>query len=398
MDHQLNDEDFFKWFESDIRSYGIGEYFEGEQIINVSILRLLNLKKEELKPFSRDILTNIDDGEEFQELKKGIRAYYQFQDILDCTIEMNDGDINSDDLTLPLVNRHYCYFESIVYIRESLVSWLDKNVLAALTLLRPFLELSIMHLYWTLQGKEKGFKNFYLWLEDKKNKPPFRNQVDEIFSNIPAKRKLSKNRVLQIREIILSLYKDLCAYNHSPKIDESIITLSGGLGNISLYSFYYFNYIVEQLFRQLVYLYILVYPLSLFPIDRYRKWGFGGVLGLYFDLNNTLIIQQYIGEENINYLKEKLSTLEEVDGALSWVNSLPDMSDAEIEDDWLRFRKENKISENPSSKGRRIALSKAFNHSLYWVMNYVTENKNFEELPDEYIERLRRMSRDWQRK
>lgn len=34
-------------------------------------------------------------------------------------------------------NRHYCYYESLVYLRESASCWMSGNTLAAVTLLRP---------------------------------------------------------------------------------------------------------------------------------------------------------------------------------------------------------------------------------------------------------------------
>ena len=124
-----------KWFHTKgYREFGaLGEYTEREVPI-IPLTRLLNINSENIKPFTKDIL---DTGTEHQpelfqasmnELSRGLHALLQFQDILDVSLDLRDGEI---------INRHYAYYESLVYIRESIVSWLDGNVLSALILLRP---------------------------------------------------------------------------------------------------------------------------------------------------------------------------------------------------------------------------------------------------------------------
>ena len=129
-----------KWFYKDYREFtAYGEYGEGPPS-DVSLIGLLNLNREDLKPFTKDLLNLSQQPQRLQtslsELSRGINALFQFQDILDVSLDMETSD---------LVNRHYAYYEGLVYLRESAVSWLDQNVLAGLTLLRPFLELSVFH-------------------------------------------------------------------------------------------------------------------------------------------------------------------------------------------------------------------------------------------------------------
>ena len=165
----MNEEKFMGWFNDGINYYSLGEGFNGEIPPTYSMTSLLGLSYDELKPFTKDVLEVLERDDSFLELKLGYQAYFQFQDILNLSIESID---------VPMENRHYCYFESLVYLRESLVSWLDKNVLAAITLLRPFLELTILHIYWYVRCEIDGYKHFYMWFRGEKNKPPFKNQVE----------------------------------------------------------------------------------------------------------------------------------------------------------------------------------------------------------------------------
>src|SRR5215216_4099480 len=110
-------EDFEQWFNDDQAEFSsIGEHFSGNTAPYVSFGVLLNLEKENLKPFTRDALEFLKSDESAIELNWGFRAYSQFQDLLGLTINDNS----------PVWNRHYCYYESLVYLRESITAWLDQ--------------------------------------------------------------------------------------------------------------------------------------------------------------------------------------------------------------------------------------------------------------------------------
>ena len=225
-----NPENFLKWFDDNSAFFGFGEYFESDNPPKVSLLTSLALNPNDLKSFTKDALEYLDQDDSGKELKLGFQAYSQFQDILNIVVHDEKS----------IWNRHYCYYESLVYLREGVVSWLDKNILAGMALLRPFLELAMLHVYWYLRCERVGYDNFYRWLNGKKEKPPFKNQLDYIFDNLPSKSVISPKRLNNLKEALYGFFKALSTYNHTPKIDESLVNLGGGLGNISLDSFYYY--------------------------------------------------------------------------------------------------------------------------------------------------------------
>jgi len=148
-----NTEKFERWFtDGDPNFFAFGEYFDGSTPPFASFQILLQLDNENLKPFTKDALEFLKNDKSAIELNWGFRAYSQFQDLLGLTMS-NDS---------PVWNRHYCYYESLVYLRESITAWLDQNVLAAMALIRPFLELSIFHLYWYLRCEHNEYTDFYL--------------------------------------------------------------------------------------------------------------------------------------------------------------------------------------------------------------------------------------------
>src|SRR6266540_3215805 len=372
-------ENFEKWFTDDSPEFiSFGEYFDGETAPYTSFAVLLNLENENLKPFTRDALEFLKSDKSATELNWGFRAYSQFQDLLGLTINDNN----------PVWNRHYCYYESLVYLRESMVAWLDQNVLAAMTLIRPFLELSIYHLYWYLRCEHNNYDDYYLWLKGKKGKTPFKNQLDFVFDHLPTKKFVSPKRLEKIKLILSNSYKGASSYHHTPQIDESIVSLGGGSGKISFYLFFFYMADLNMVLRQLVYLYILAYPMSLFPVNRYEKWGYGGPVGLFFDLANFAIVKEYLGMDNLQKMKANFHNLQEVKDLLPWFEGQFNLSESEIEKSWQEF-----IGDSPNSevkiKEHRIGIFKAYFRALGWSMNYFHEpQSNDDEISDEMLEKV----------
>lgn len=183
---------------------GVGEYFQGDPP-EKALFEVLNISESQLKPFAIELTKGAKENEnikkDLNEFCRGISAYTQFQDILDITFRETDHEIN----------RHYCYYESLVYLREIGACFLDKNFLAAFTLLRPFMELSILHLYWYMRCEENGYHPYYQWLNGTKNKPPFKNILDYVFKNLPTQNYVDSERVSRLRKVLQNIYEVSCA-------------------------------------------------------------------------------------------------------------------------------------------------------------------------------------------
>ncbi len=383
----MTDKDEFvkKFTTGAITYFSHGEYFDGDTPPDTPLTTILGLSGEDLKPFTVQALQFFEDHESVKELKQGFQAYLQFQDILGVALHNNS----------PMENRHYCYYESLVYLRESVVSWLDKNVLAALTLLRPFLELSVMHLYWYLRCEQTGYEPFYKWLQNEKGKPPFKNQLEYVFSNILSQKIVRPERIKRIREVLEKVYGGSSTYNHTPKVDESIVGINRGTGNISLESFFFYIASVNIVLRQVVYLYVLVYPLCLFPVDRYRRWAFGGPLGVFFDENNGAVLTAYLGKENVEKLRDEIKKSPTVTSTLEWFEGHPELTDTEIENEWNNLQKSEKQQLELPDLRQRIAYHKARMRAIGWAMNYVHVPFDADSIPDEAVERISDMLKKW---
>ena len=367
---------------------GIGEYFQGDPP-EKALFEVLNIPESQLNPFAVELIKGAKEDETMKktlnEFSRGISAYTQFQDILDITFRETDHEIN----------RHYCYYESLVYLREIGACFLDKNFLAAFTLLRPFMELAILHLYWFMRCEETGYHPYYQWLNGTKEKPSYKHMFDYVFENLPTRDYVDSKRVSHLREILQKIYRMLCAYNHTPKIEESLVTLSGGQYRLSLFTFFYFLFWANMLLRQLVYLYILVYPMSLFPVEGYKKWGFGGPVGIFIDPVNFAYLRSFLGEENLSRLQEQLEAFPQVQDLVDDFEQRPDLSEEEIEESWRKFGSSLNSETDLSDIIVRLARAKATMRAIGWALNYIQNSPNEQEMPQEVIDKVEGMMRDW---
>ena len=200
-----------------------------------------------------------------------------------------------------------------------------------------------------------------------------------------------------MKQTIQNIYKALCAYNHTPQITESIAAKSGGLGNIALESFLYYLELTNIVLHQIVYLYMLAYPMSLFPVERHVKWAFNGPVGFFFDKVNYAVLETYIGSENTATLSQCLGLVPEVKSLREWFDNSPSLTPEEIDADWERLKKEipSLNKENVTHLYARLALMKSHNRALGWALNYVTDQTQDSEIPNEIVEKLRKRIRTW---
>ena len=218
---------------------------------------------------------------------------------------------------------------------------------------------------------------------------------DYVFENLPTRDYVDSKRVSHLREILQKIYRTLCAYNHTPKIEESVVTLSGGQYRLSLFTFFYFLFWVNMLLRQLVYLYILVYPMSLFPVEGYKKWGFGGPVGIFIDPVNFAYLRSFLGEENLSRLQEQLEAFPQVQDLVDDFEQLPDLSEEEIEESWRNFESSLNSETDLSDIIVRLARAKATMRAIGWALNYIQNSPNEQEMPQEVIDKVEGMMRDW---
>ena len=80
----------FNWLGESRGFSASGEYFDGDVPPNRSLLQVLEVAPETLKPLTLEMLESEDENDFIKSLKSGFRAFCEFQDIFPLTITAKD--------------------------------------------------------------------------------------------------------------------------------------------------------------------------------------------------------------------------------------------------------------------------------------------------------------------
>ena len=139
-----------------------------------------------------------------------IRALVQFQDVLPLIphegLPPPEKLKHSDDLVDTLC-RHHCYYEALVHLRSGVLSLVNANTHATISVLRPMVEQFVYFVYWNIVQAEGGIGKYNTWLRTGKGKPPFKNATEKVESVLKSRRSLISKRVLSVMTAIRGLYQ-----------------------------------------------------------------------------------------------------------------------------------------------------------------------------------------------
>jgi hypothetical protein len=133
-------------------------YLDIDKLLSISEAELNEYGKHnsKLKEMNPEIVKYL------QKATWGIRTYLTFQDVFEYSF-----DFDANNLQKYFQGRYYCYHESLVYLRQLILSIINGNSLAAITLIRPFIELSLFNLYWFKKTENDKTPKSNDWLNSK---------------------------------------------------------------------------------------------------------------------------------------------------------------------------------------------------------------------------------------
>ncbi|SMF69324.1 hypothetical protein [Paenibacillus barengoltzii] len=194
----------------------------------------------------------------------------------------------------------YCYFEAMHTLRESILAGVNSYFHVSIAGLRSTLELLLLHTYWeSTKDDQTEMSEFREWVEGRVSKLPFKRLILNLKNryNIPPNLALIEN--------IERNYGRLCSYAHTPVLRESITKIKQT--NLSFVDedvlIYWLNLTIDTL-TYLLYLLIVCYPISIFPVRLIRKFGFNPPVGLFFDTVNFRPLVRCVSADELSSYKE----------------------------------------------------------------------------------------------
>lgn len=331
----------------------------------MSLASAFQIPIDEVRPTGALYLKELDASAPLAEaatrFATACRAFSEFQDLQEVEIPVtSDG---------PLHNRHYCYYESLVYLREIVHCLLHGNLLASMTLVRPFLELAVLHVYW--RARDDEYVQYYRWLSSGKGRPPFRNAVDELVKLLPTASAAGQDRVSKLGEELRVLYAQACEYNHVASFDNSYVSISAGNHRITLDAAAAALGQATITLRQVLYLYCLAYPMALFECPPEKKFGFGGPVGMFASHELAALVEAALGSRNSARMRAALAGHEDVQARMQWYDSQPNLSSEALEREWRDHLTRFPVADDPQDLTARLALVRAQHRGIMWSMNYL---------------------------
>jgi hypothetical protein len=339
---------------------GETESFEGPPP-SYSLARTLRVDPNDVSSTASPFLQELDPAAPLAESATAFateyRAFWSFQDLMQVILS-----------NLPLDQRHYFYYEALVYLREIGHCLLTGNYLAVLSLQRQFLELAVYHVYWN--SREDDLALLYRWIATGVGKPPFKNALEELFRNLDTVEFVGRERSSELQDDLSATYRKACSYNDVAELHESYIVLSGSNLGPTLAAADAALAHARLCIQQVLFLYGLAQPMVFFPLPIEQKFGFGGPVGVFAPHETAALFTAAIGENNASSMRNALVNHPVVVSRLEWFNSLPDISARQMEHSWQEFLENHPVKSPPKALRARMTIARATWRSMGWVISY----------------------------
>ncbi len=225
---------------------------------------------------------------------------------------------------------NYLYFEAVSTLREATVGLLNGSPRASTGVLRPVLEMLLLHCWWQQRISMKGSsEHYYDWLEGRRRNPRFRDIVENNFEWLG----ISSDDAA--KERVRCTYDRLCSYVHAPTREESATMLNrGNIDQVGLPVLRHWLVLARDTLRIALEQLVHLYPQSLFPVDITRKFGFNPPAGMYFDMFNFVPLRAVFGGAQINVYRARLQDHVIVKDTMNFYRSRPDLTDEQVLETW----------------------------------------------------------------
>lgn len=275
------------------------------------------------------------------------------------------------------LNNPFLFLQALYVLRQVVIAGLNGQIHLALAGLRSALEAFTFHYWWSVRlGPADNYEPFYEWLSGSRGNIPFRQAVDDVFSQLPYPPEAISKTDFNL------LYATLCSYAHKPILDESLLAIRGGnFLRVDSNELFYWLSLLAGTQRVMLDMAVSHTPLALFPVDLYRKFGFNPPVGVFIDRYSGPIFERALGKSVYASYRGHFNALDPPAGQLDWFHGFPDLSDEDVLASW----KEDTNDEGPNRTFEekvllRLTKMKAKMRAILWGFSFRENTPNIRDL------------------
>lgn len=266
-----------------------------------------------------DIAKNVDLRKSWIDFKWKLTAFNEIQDIFDSPIYPDASFVN-------IFHIWYFYYEARSLLKEVIVSGFVGLYSASTSVLRLFLEFSLLQLY------------FYRVCETRKSYEPleeyFRNGRKPSW-NTMLNKAIPNNAFCKPIKLLLDLHmKGLsvsAAHPYHP--DLSPRHHSASPISISMEGILFWQ-TARFVLRTVLWAYYVNFPMLFHPRNMLEKFGFNAPMGTFIDLQGATSVRRSLENEGYDEFLLYSESNDDVQGLIEWYESYAFLTEDEIRGTW----------------------------------------------------------------
>jgi len=288
----------------------------------------INSHKKILNAYNESLEYLSNNPELYIKLTKYIRAYYLIDDLIPQT---EDNFISGHS---------FPYSESYFELENSYQLCLEGFYNYAFSALRSVLELGLIRIYFAVEDKEH--EEVRPWITSKKRTPSFRSALKRL-NKIPCFKEYNKH--FNYVKNVHGIYDHLCGFIHTRGFKYS--STSSNKSNFNRFNEGAMIEYLNNMFLVVEYLIVLMlikYPIGMKSLPLSEKFGLNPPAGGFLDYQN-IFIKAVLNDKELAFLEYISDTNPDVKKIVEEIESLPDITDEELQKQSEYFDELNKVRE-----------------------------------------------------
>lgn len=275
--------------------------------------------------------------------------------------------------------QHHAYLEATLTLGDSIAAGLAGYPRPAAAMIRPFVEMAVTEVY--VHGDDPGKRLWaYLrYLAGTGHRPRYGPMLDAIFAEPRF------TGVASFRDRVNDVYRAASTSMHVHTAEEGLLHMRDANRARATYPEVVFWFASLGLaVRRMLTLLTLRNPMTLFPVDVRRRFGYGGPMNLFADEVMSASIADGLGTRHAQALRGYLADDPDVTSLLSYYQSQPVLSDADLDAQWddfvSRSHAAQSLSEMPAEA--RWAVHQGHIATSTWALDMSLARRLIPELPN----------------